>query len=120
MDQESSASKSSGFRFAVTDAIVLGVAAAGAWLLHPVEPLLTWLIVFAVGHFFLFCNVIRMRRSYELVWAALFLVNFGAFGVALGAPFKALLVQFPFTLLLVLLEVRDPRYRGMFARRECA
>jgi hypothetical protein len=83
---------------------------------HPQEPVLTWLIVFAVGHFFLFCNVIRMRRNYELIWAALFLVNFAVLGVGFGAPWSALLVQFPFTLVLVFLEVRSPRYRGVFAR----
>ena len=32
----------------------------------------------ALGHFFLFCNVFRVRRSYELVWAGCFLVNAGA------------------------------------------
>lgn len=80
-------------------------------------PTYAWLIPFAVGHFFLFCNVVRMRRNCELIWAATFLVTFVLLAFVF-APFswgRMLLVQIPITLLLVWLTVRDPGYRGVFA-----
>ena len=108
---------SSGFRFSVVDAGVLAVAAAATWLLLPHVGFVAWLLPFALGHFFLFCNVFRVRRSYELVWAAGFLLNFGAW--ALSGAFDwlpVLAVQTPLTLLLIVLEIRSPRYHGVFAR----
>lgn len=36
-----------------------------------------------VGHFFLFCNVVRLRRTYELVWAAAYVVATGV-AIAVG------------------------------------
>ena len=32
------------------------------------------MIAFVVGHFFLFCNVFRIERKPELIWAAVFTV----------------------------------------------
>ncbi len=108
---------SSGFRFSVGDGIALAAAAVATWLLLPHIGFLAWLPAVALGHFFLFCNVFRVRRRYELVWAAGFLLNFGAW--ALSGAFDwlgVLAVQTPLTLLVIVLEIRSPRYHGVFAR----
>ena len=108
---------SRGFRFSAGDAVALAVAAVATWLLLPRIGFLAWLFPFALGHFFLFCNVFRVRRSYELIWAAGFLLNFGAWMVSGGFDWLGVLaVQTPLTLLLIVLEIRSPRYHGVFAR----
>jgi hypothetical protein len=82
------------------------------------DPVISLLFVIAPGHFFLFCNVFRIRRGPELIWAGLFLVNtclwwsfvdFGWLGV--------LAVQTPITAILIALEMRSPSYHGILARR---
>ena len=111
--------KSRGFRFSPLDGAFLILAALGTGLLYPVTPTYTWLVPFTVGHFFLFCNVIRMRRSYELIWAALFLVNFGALAFVFP-PFswpRMLLPQLPITAVFSWLTIRSPHYRGVGCQR---
>ena len=107
-----------GARFSVRDGIALVLAGAlVAWLL-PRMPPLAWLVVCVVGHFFLFCNIVRMRRSFELMWAALFVVNVNAWALLgvwspwalYGAPLLA-------TLILVTREVRSADYRGVLSER---
>jgi len=59
-----------GFRFSVFDAIILGVTAVGTpWLVRKIGAV-GWIPAFVVLHFFLFCNVFRIRRVPELVWGA--------------------------------------------------
>ena len=111
--------RSRGFRFSWADGVFIVLAAAGTWMLYPVAPTYAWLIPFTVGHFFLFCNVVRMRRSYELFWAALFLVSFALLAFAFP-PFswtRMLILQLPITALLVTLQIRSPRYRGVLTRQ---
>jgi hypothetical protein len=64
-----------GFRFSLTDAAVIGVGVAMTWLLRGRLGDLAMLPAVVLVHFFLFCNVFRVRRSYELIWAASFIVN---------------------------------------------
>lgn len=70
-------------------------------------------IAFVVLHFFLFCNVLRMSRPLELIWAGVFVVVAAlamamvvswplAFGVALVA-----------TVVLAIIETRRPSYHGI-------
>ncbi len=108
---------SRGLRFSKGDAVTLAAAAVATWLLLPRIGSFAWLFPFALGHFFLFCNVFRVRRSYELIWAAGFLLNFGAWVVSGAFDWLGILaVQTPLTLLLIILEIRSPRYHGVFAR----
>jgi len=107
-----------GFRFFATDAIVLTVLAVGTatlwWMKNPAW----WLLPTVGGHFFLFCNIVRMRRAYELIWSALFLVN--AVGwMAMGRFSSAMVLgcQWPITAVLVIAEMRSKWYHGIFARR---
>ena len=107
-----------GFRFWWTDAVVLGVGAAVAALVWRPAPEAVWPIPFALLHFFLFCNVFRVRRSYELAWTGVLLLNVGGWALAdrLGwAPI--LLAQTPVTLAVLILEMRSDRYHGIFHAR---
>ena len=91
-------------------AMALGLGAAATWLLHPALGSLTWLFPVTLGHFFLFCNVFSVRRSFELIWAAVFVANVGAWLLAGELRWSwVLAIQTPLTLLLILLERRIPR-----------
>lgn len=107
-----------GFRFSSADAIVLAVGGVGSWLLWDHEFPLWWIVPAAVVHFFLFCNVIRLRRSLELVWAAAFIVNVIFWLTRLSVIWlPPMLTQLPITLMLILSEILSPRYHGIFASR---
>ena len=106
-----------GFRFFATDALVLVASALGTWVLVRQDFPLWWMVPCVVGHFFLFCNVFRVRRSYELAWAAVFVVNTGwwlsqgSFDWSPTLPW-----QLPLTLGVLVAEIRSPRYHGIGAR----
>lgn len=105
-----------GFRFSLMDAIAIGVflcAAAGLW--HLDNPL-WWLLLIALGHFFLFCNVFRIARRRELFWTTVFVLNVG-FWVWFGRLIwtEVLLCQLPFSASVILDEMRRSGYHGIFA-----
>ena len=52
-----------GFRFSRADAAMIAVGAAATWLLWGVLGDLALLPAVVLVHFFLFCNVFRVRRS---------------------------------------------------------
>ena len=107
-----------GMRFSVVDALAIVVAAVGTALLWPLSPELAILVPFTLGHFFLFCNVFRVRRLPELVWAGVFLLNAGAW--LLNGSFSWLgvcAVQLPLTAFLLWRETRMPWYHGVMCRR---
>ena len=108
---------SHGFRVSASDVVILilaGVVTPIAW---------TWFASYALllpvtlGHFFLFCNVFRVRRGVELVWAASFALNFTLWYAAGAFSWIGLLaVQAPVTIGLLVLEVRRLGYHGVFSR----
>lgn len=106
-----------GFRFSVVDGLFLLLCAVAIVLLRERLGTFVWIIAAAAGHFFLFCNVFRVRRSYELIWTAVFLANVTAWTWAGRFSWTAVLaVQFPVTVAVVALEIRSPRYHGIFHR----
>lgn len=79
---------------------------------------LSFLLAFVVGHFFVFCNVIRMARQLELIWAGLFLLlSLGT--VVVGAPSwpQTLLLSFAGTITLIAIQLRRPSYHGVLWQR---
>jgi hypothetical protein len=71
----------------------------------------------AVLHFFLFCNIIRIWRPYELIWAGLFVLNiylWMQFDMprALGVC-AILLIQMCFTSAFLALQMRSKYYHGV-------
>ena len=107
-----------GFRFFATDAVVIGACVAAIIPLRQFENPLWWLLAIVVGHFFLFCNVIRMRREFELGWSAWFFVNTGmCLWLEKLTTANFLACQLPLTAILVITQLRSRRYHGIFARQ---
>ena len=103
-----------GFRLSAVDAVVLAAGALGTWLSWGLLGPLAWLLPIVLGHFFLFCNVFRVRRSYELIWAAVFIVNLTAGTFAGAFSWRSvLLAQLPVTLVAIAAEALSPRYHGV-------
>lgn len=103
-----------GFRCSRTDLAVLALATLGTVWLWPQSTILAALIPFAVGHFFLFCNVFRIPRNKELTWAGIALPVYLA--CALVWPevwWAAFAVQVPLTVGLIAHECTLPRYHGI-------
>jgi len=69
---------SPGFYFSVTDVVVLVAGILGSLLLGSIVWWYGAIIGFVILHFFLFCNVFRISRSSELIWAAGFIVLAGS------------------------------------------
>ena len=110
-----------GFRFSLQDAVVLVIGALATWIWWRVHPAFAPALPIVLGHFFLFCNVFRISRRSELIWAGIFLVN--ALFWALNSQdvsinwIGLLVVQAPVTLTLILLEMFWPGYHGIGATR---
>jgi len=107
-----------GFRFSVIDAAALAAFAAVIVGLHCLGSSLWWLVAIVAGHFLLFCNVFRVIRRRELIWAALFILNVG-FWLLLGRLdwFTVLACQLPVSVGVIAWETKATRYHGIFANR---
>lgn len=104
-------------RFSFTDFVVLVVATLGAWQLFKFGHPLWWIVVAVVGHFFLFCNVFRVRRTFELWWAVVFVVNVSAcFALGNIDWWPTMGFQLPVTIIVICLELRSGSYHGIGAR----
>lgn len=107
-----------GLRFSQLDGIVLVLATAVTALTYTRTAGFSVLLLFVVGHFFLFCNVFRIRRTPELVWGAIFVLNCLAWTLAGCVELVWLLaLPLPVTLGIILNELRTPHYHGIFARQ---
>ena len=60
-----------GFRMSPIDVFVLGAGVVGTIVLSSFLSWIGLLVAFVVGHFFLFCNVLRVPRVLELAWAGI-------------------------------------------------
>jgi hypothetical protein len=110
--------RKAGFRLSAVDVAFIAVAAVATALLRGQLGENVWVIPFAVGHFFLFCNVFRVRRKYELAWVAVFFVNVTAWAAAGRFSWLWVLAsQVPFTLIAIGLEMRSREYHGIGCRR---
>jgi hypothetical protein len=108
---------SPGLRFSKLDAIILFV---GIYIAADTAAVMLWpgiAICFVIAHFFLFCNLIRMDRSSELVWAALIVILF-TFTIRTGRPPWPLTLAIAFlgAAFLIFIELRKPSYHGVFWR----
>lgn len=103
-----------GFRLSARDVVVLIVGAAAAAYLSALEPWWGFMVAFVVGHFFLFCNVVRMARPLELTWAAVFLALASATLLAEAPGWPATAgASLAATLVVVGLQMRRPSYHGV-------
>jgi hypothetical protein len=103
-----------GFRFSTTDAAVLAVGLISAAVCCGITALGAVLLLFVLAHFFVFCNVIRMSRLPELIWAAAFLL-LASTAILTGKPSWPIVfaAAFALTVLLIGVELRKPSYHGV-------
>ena len=107
-----------GFRLDAIDTLVLVAGAAGAIFLAQVEWWMGLIIGFAVGHFFIFCNVFRVAKPLELTWSAIFVVLAGS-TIATGQPgwMVTIATTLVATLAVIVMQVRKPSYHGIAWQR---
>ena len=99
-----------GFRLSVLDILVLVAAAMGSFKVYERSADLSFIILFVTGHFFVFCNVVRINCKSELIWA----FNFIVLGI-LRLPIQwHFLLSVTLTVILVYKEFRKPSYHGTF------
>jgi FtsH-binding integral membrane protein len=103
-----------GFRLYARDIAVIAAGAAAALGVSSLEPWWGIMVAFVVGHFFLFCNIVRMARPLELAWAALFLA-LAVPTLLLGTPGwpATAAVSLAMTAVVVALQMRRPSYHGL-------
>ena len=103
-----------GFRVSAIDVIVLVVGGGASAYAIVFDRWFAVAIAFVVLHFFLFCNVLRMSRPLELVWAGIF-VALAAATITLSLPPWPLVfaVCSIVTLIVAFTETRRPSYHGV-------
>jgi hypothetical protein len=103
-----------GFRLSSLDVVILIAGAAGSAALSIANPWLGVAAAFVVGHFFLFCNVIRMARPLELIWAGAFAI-LAITSARFDAPSwpAVLITSTILTLILAAIQIRRPSYHGV-------
>ncbi len=104
---------SPGFRLSWIDVVILLGGAVATGVLVSIDFWIGVAVAFVVGHFFLFCNVLRMSRVPELVWAGVFV------GLAIGAVVGVVAWPWVFgvagvvTVVLAGIESRRACYHGV-------
>ena len=103
-----------GFRISTLDIVVLVVGSVAATGLANITWWWGFVLAFVIGHFFLFCNVFRLARPLELVWAGIFVI-LSAITIAMDVPGWAITAaaSIAATFVLVIIEMRKPSYHGI-------
>jgi hypothetical protein len=68
---------------------------------------------FVVAHFFLFCNLVRLSRSLELIWAGIFTALCILASVDLLTWRLTFTISGGLTVVVVVIEARRPSYHGV-------
>lgn len=107
-----------GFRASASDLCAIAAAIVGATALYPSFPAASLIIAVTTFHFFLFCNVFRIRRRPELIWAGGFLLLSYA-TIRFGSPDWPATIAAAFSLAtgLIMRETRHPSYHGIGWKR---
>jgi hypothetical protein len=103
-----------GFRLSALDVVVLVIGGIASGYAMTVDRWFGIAIAFVVLHFFLFCNVLRMSRPLELIWA-------GIFAALAVATISQNLLSWPVvfavssvvTVIVAFIEMRRPSYHGV-------
>lgn len=107
-----------GFRLSVLDVVVLIVGGVGAWSMMSLDRWTGIAILFVELHFFLFCNVLRMARRLELIWAGSFVALVVARTLFEVIAWPAVFaISAVVTVILTLIEIRRPLYHGVAWRK---
>ena len=104
-----------GFRLSVSDAVILAIGITASFL-TPND--IAIIIITAVGHFFLFCNVFRVSRAPELIWACIFII-LSSCTIAMGYPnwLATIGLSLAVATTFIVRELFMPSYHGIFWRK---
>ena len=106
-----------GFRFSLSDLIFLGVGVAAAYFAFTLRSLPAVIPAYVIFTFFLYCNVFRIRRTPELIWAVVFTATALASTYFDRPSWGATFATGSFlTVILIVIEMRHPSYHGIFWR----
>jgi hypothetical protein len=107
-----------GFRLPVLDRVTLALGTIAAIVLGTLCWQASLVVVVVVSSFFLFCNVFRIARRLELIWASVFVAASTA-TILWGVPgwIVTVSVAAGTAALVVALEMRKPSYHGVGWRR---
>jgi hypothetical protein len=110
--------RSWGFRFSRGDLVIVLIGALATLAVAAYQLDLAVAIPIVVGHFFLFCNVFRVGRTAELVWAGLLLLNAGGWLMAGHFCWGSVVgIQCLVTLTVIVHALRSPDYHGLGCQR---
>ena len=87
-------------------------------ILAPFDSHSAFAVGFVIFNFFLFCNIFRIARSFELIWSAIFLsLMMGS--TIFGWPnfIAAVAASLTTTVIVIAIEMRKPSYHGVFWQR---
>ena len=103
-----------GFRLSLKDIIILIIGVGASAYFATDEIIISIIVLFVLGHFFLFCNVFRISRPPELFWAAVF-IFLSMLTLTVGYPgwittFSSSLIL---TLIIIFREIKLPAYHGI-------
>lgn len=114
-----------GFRLSIVDMLFILIGAA-VFMFNPFKLFLSngfdefmrYLVPFIVLNFFLFCNVFRVRRSFEIIWVAIaFVVCFMCLTAFEQPRFEMFfVVQSVLSAIVILQETQLDDYRGIFSK----
>lgn len=118
IESQRSRKRTCGLRLSFTDVGVMLLATGAGVAGYRATMGYSLFVPFVVYHFFLFCNVFRIRRATELVWAGVFVVHTASWFLLGPMHMPALFaLQSIFTAILIVHEIRQPAYHGIAARR---
>lgn len=103
-----------GFRLSTLDILVIVSAIAGALYFFNIAKPLSAIIAMVVMHFFVFCNVTRMSRIPELIWAFVFtLLTILSLRFNLLPLYLVFIISISLSVTLIALELRKRSYHGI-------
>ena len=107
-----------GFRLSALDALIVVLAIALAVTGAGYSSTVALVVWFVLCHFFLLCNVFRMSRIPEFIWAATFLICAGGSQLLYFPGWEiTVFLCVLLTILLVFFESRKPSYHGVLWQR---
>jgi hypothetical protein len=103
-----------GFRLSAFDVVILLIGSAASAYSTTIDRWFGIAIAFVVFHFFLFCNVLRMSRGLELIWAAAFIgLAVAAISLHMLSWISVFAISTAITAVLAIIEARRPSYHGV-------
>ena len=108
---------SPGLRLSAIDVTVLIAGIASATVLSFSLWEASVVIALVVSHFFLFCNVFRIRRKPGLIWAGFFVAVITVVSAKSTDTIWMMILPLPLTLTLIGLEFRHSSYHGILWKR---